>query len=522
MKPPNRSPKFRARDKGGIDHHMSTATETRRPAVAGTFYPDHPDALRAALAEAFGNEPRAGDNGAPVPKALIAPHAGYVYSGAAAAAGYRRLAAARAEIKRVVLIGPAHRVAVDGVAASGQGAFETPLGRIPVDRDGVETALSVDGVSVDDTAHRDEHSLEVHLPFLQTVLDRFAIVPLVVGQDDTGAAARVLDKLWGGSETLIVVSSDLSHYLSYDHAQSLDAATCAAILAYDGASIGRAQACGRAAIRGLLTVAGQKGLAVETAALCSSGDTAGPRDRVVGYGTWLFSTPDKPRARSVVGTATAGTDEARSRSILRRFRSPLLAMAATSIRRGLKVRAPAMPDVAQFPPPLLAPEATFVTLQHDNRLRGCIGSLIPRRPLIADVAANAFAAAFQDRRFKPLTAAEFTTVTIKISLLSRPTALPVDSEQDLVSKLRPGVDGLLLHHGAARGVFLPAVWESIREPAEFVRRLKAKAGLAPDLWSEAFRFERFIASEISSATHPTKPATGSPGRVVPVRRAGTR
>jgi AmmeMemoRadiSam system protein B len=254
----------------------------RPPAVAGTFYPGDAAALRAAVNGYLGDE-AAGD--AAAPKALIAPHAGYVYSGATAGAAYRRLRPARATIRCVVLIGPAHRVPVDGVAVSGAEAFATPLGSVAVDAAGVARALDQPGAAVNDAAHHQEHSLEVQLPFLQTVLDDFSIVPLVVGRGDT---ARVLDALWGGPETLVVVSSDLSHYLGYDEAREIDAATCAAILALDGAAITPDRACGRAGVNGLLRVAASRGLAPETVALCNSGDTAGPRDRVVGYGAWVF------------------------------------------------------------------------------------------------------------------------------------------------------------------------------------------------------------------------------------------
>lgn len=261
--------------------------KVRPSAVAGHFYPDNGDALKAMVAGFLGEaDAGAGDS---APKAIIAPHAGLIYSGAPAGAIYRRVKPRAATVSRVVLVGPAHRVALRGVAASSADAFATPLGRVPVDREGVAQALSVPGVAINDLAHRDEHCLEVQLPFLATVLDRFALVPLLVGDDPDNACAAVLDRLWGGPETLIVISSDLSHYHDYDTARAIDRRTCQAIVAMKGADIGREQACGRAAIRAALSVAGRRGLAVETVALCNSGDTAGPRDRVVGYGAWALA-----------------------------------------------------------------------------------------------------------------------------------------------------------------------------------------------------------------------------------------
>lgn len=255
-------------------------TLVRRPAVAGTFYPSRPDELRAAIDRAFAGARTAPGDDVAVPKALVAPHAGYVYSGAIAASAYARIAPARDRIERVVLLGPAHRVWLEGVAASGYDAWHTPLGDVRVDRPA--------NVMVDDLAHADEHSLEVHVPFLQTVLDpdRFTLVPLVVGQASAHHVAALLDDLWGGDETLVVVSTDLSHYHDHARAAGLDRATAACIVACDHDGVGDRDACGAFPLRGLLFSARQRGLDVELLDLRNSGDTAGPTDRVVGYGAF--------------------------------------------------------------------------------------------------------------------------------------------------------------------------------------------------------------------------------------------
>ena len=261
----------------------------RRPAVAGTFYPDDPRDLELAV----GNYLRAGERlddqaAAAAPKAVIAPHAGYIYSGPVAASVYARLAPARERIRRVVLMGPAHRVPLRGLAVSGAEAFLTPLGPVPVDGAAVEAIVSLDQVEVLDAAHEGEHSLEVQLPFLQRVLERFAIVPIVAGRAAPEQVGEVLERLWGGDETLIVISSDLSHYNDYDTARRMDAATSRAIEALRPAEIGPHDACGSAAIGGVLRVAEKRGLGARTIDLRNSGDTAGPRDRVVGYGAYAF------------------------------------------------------------------------------------------------------------------------------------------------------------------------------------------------------------------------------------------
>ena len=216
---------------------------------------------------------------------MIVPHAGYIYSGPVAASAYAALAEIREHIQRVVLIGPDHRVGFRGIAAPVSETFETPLGIIPVDQACIKRLV---GVVEFDTAHAQEHSLEVHLPFLQKTLKEFSLVPLVIGQVEPGEVSAVLEQLWGGDETLIVVSSDLSHYHDYETACTIDGETTRAIESFNGAVIGPQQACGYLGVRGLLQVAREKGLREHTVDLRNSGDTAGPRDQVVGYGAYLF------------------------------------------------------------------------------------------------------------------------------------------------------------------------------------------------------------------------------------------
>jgi AmmeMemoRadiSam system protein B len=260
-------------------------TEIRPPAVAGAFYPEAREVLSRDLAALL--EASSVSSDAAVPKALIAPHAGYIYSGPIAAMAYARLAPARGRIQRVVLLGPAHRVAVDGLALPGAMGLASPLGVVPIDREAVRSISSLPQVSESRAAHAREHSLEVHLPFLQAVLGTFAVVPLVVGRATPDQVAEVLDRLWGGDETLIVISSDLSHYLSYEEAQATDRETaqtilrCRPLLNHD-------QACGATPVNGLLTVASRRGLKPELLDLRNSGDTAGDRSRVVGYASIAF------------------------------------------------------------------------------------------------------------------------------------------------------------------------------------------------------------------------------------------
>jgi hypothetical protein len=256
----------------------------RRPAVAGLFYPADPRELKTDVDEYLAAaRPAPG----PAPKALIAPHAGYVYSGPVAAHAYARLRPVADAIHRVVLLAPAHRYPFSGLAFPEAGELLTPLGRVTVDRAALESVADLPQVRQIDRAFDGEHALEVHLPFLQAVLPAFSVVPFIVGDATAAEVAEVLDRLWGGEETLIVVSSDLSHYLDYDSARARDTRTTRLIEALDPA-VGLHDACGRTPVNGLLTVARRRGLTAETVDLRNSGDTAGPRDRVVGYGAYLF------------------------------------------------------------------------------------------------------------------------------------------------------------------------------------------------------------------------------------------
>ncbi|HET8711782.1 MAG TPA: AmmeMemoRadiSam system protein B [Spongiibacteraceae bacterium] len=261
----------------------------RDPAVAGTFYPGQPDQLTNNVNELLG----AVEAGELVtrPKALVVPHAGYIYSGPTAAMAYASLAENAAEISRVVLLGPVHRVPVRGLALPGVDAFATPLGTIELDSEAISNIIAMPQIVVSPNAHRLEHSLEVQLPFLQTVLDDFKLVPLAVGDVSPQQVAEVLEKLWGGPETLIVISSDLSHFHSYQYAQKLDRETVESILDLR-ALTSYEQACGATPVNGLLLAARRHGLKPQLLDMCNSGDTAGDRQRVVGYAALAFCEPD--------------------------------------------------------------------------------------------------------------------------------------------------------------------------------------------------------------------------------------
>lgn len=260
---------------------------TRHAAVCGVFYPARPDALRSEVDRLLAGARHAPQTDA-VPKAIVVPHAGYVYSGPIAASAYRTLKNATQTISRVVLMGPAHRVSVRGLAVSSAHAFVTPLGPVPVDVDAVNRALQFPYVHILDQAHELEHSLEVQLPFLQVLFQDFSVVPIVAGRAAATEVGAVIDALWGGPETLIVISSDLSHYHDYKTAQMMDRATSRAIETLDPTGLEVDDACGYVPIVGMLDAARRHHLSAYTLDLRNSGDTAGTKDQVVGYGAYAF------------------------------------------------------------------------------------------------------------------------------------------------------------------------------------------------------------------------------------------
>lgn len=472
----------------------------RPAAVAGTFYPSDAGELAAAVRHYLSQVPKDVVQGArDVPKAIIAPHAGYVYSGLTAAHAYAPILPARRVIKRVLLLGPCHRVAVRGLALSGADVFATPLGEVPLDKEAAAKILHLPQVQVFDATHSEEHSLEVHLPFLQTILEDFKLVPLVVGQASMEEVAQVLEILWGGPETLIVISSDLSHYLGYEAACQMDDAARLAIEKLDPAALADEQACGRTAIKGLLSLAQRRDLRVKTVDVRNSGDTAGSKDKVVGYGSWLFHQP--AAAPAEVGETSFGDE---TRRLLEKHGTDLLFLAARAIRHQLDTGHPVQVDSSASAPEMLADGASFVSLDKDGKLRGCIGSIGAHRPLIVDVVENAFGAAFKDSRFKPLTADEIEKheIALTVSVLSPQVPIDFSDEADLVSQLRPGKDGVVLQEGQRRGVFLPVVWNSLPEAADFVRNLKRKAGLPEDYWSDSLRAWRYVTETVSNQALP--------------------
>jgi hypothetical protein len=450
---------------------------TIRPAaVAGLFYPDKPAVLRQTLAELLAEAGPAASSRPP--KALIVPHAGYVYSGAVAARAYALLGGLRGRIRRVVLLGPTHRVYVRGLALPEAERFVTPLGEVLLDQEGMRRVAGLPQVTRSAAAHQMEHSLEVQLPFLQQVLGDFQLLPLAVGEATPAEVAEVLEQVWGGDETLIVISSDLSHFLPDAAARKVDRATADAILALNP-HLDHEQACGATPINGLLLAARQQGLHAVELDVRNSSETAGDPERVVGYAAFAFEARPEQARRA----EPEQPDEEKGDALLK--------LARAGIAQQFGQAAPLPPDA----PWLAEHGACFVTLTRHGELRGCIGTLEAHRPLGLDVRENAVAAAFRDPRFAPLSQVEFDEIRVEVSLLSPTEALLVASEAHALASLRPGVDGVVFEYRHYRSTFLPQVWEQLPDPAEFLSTLKRKAGLPVDFWAEDVRLSRYTVSK---------------------------
>ncbi len=460
----------------GIGH----AKMTRPAAFAGSFYPADQKRLESIIKN-FGRQASMPDlepsiEGSDL-RALIMPHAGYIYSGLTAAHGMMALEGRSYE--KVVLLGPDHHLGFTGSAVTGFKFFDTPLGTIPVHPD-AQKLLSQPGLfdkyPLDNPK---EHSLEVILPFLQVGLaSSFSLVPVVVGKCDVEQTANAVEALLD-KETLLVVSSDLSHYLNYDAARKKDLQTIDQILALDikAFSSSKNSACGKNPLLVLMTIAAGKNLKPVLLHYANSGDTAGTKQQVVGYCAMAFfkkDNPEKQKASHKLHTVSAQQG------------LQLLRLARQTIGRKLKIQQEPVlvTDVySDLTDPVYNEKfGTFVTIHLDGRLRGCIGSLEPERPLKDDVRANALNAAFKDPRFEPLTEPEFFKIRIEVSILSRPQTLSFSDGRDLVKKLRPGVDGVIIKKGMARATFLPQVWEQLPTPERFLSQLCLKAGLPADEW----------------------------------------
>ena len=454
---------------------LHSADRVRKPAVAGLWYPSDPDTLLAVLTDL---DRMAGGTAITLPqgktlRALIMPHAGFVYSGWTAAHAGRLLKPN--QFQKVIVMGPDHRIGFRDGAISAVDAYQTPLGRIPLHPDAAAMRAGSAFFHSVKASDRLEHSLEAVIPFLQFYLKSFQMIPIVVGSTHSGRLANELIP-YLDSNTLLVVSSDLSHFLSYDQARQRDDRTIRSILALDDRALvtDRESACGRTPILVLLHIARKFGWQPVLLHYSNSGDTGKDRSRVVGYtAIAFFGDPDMEHSKQ--------TDTVQ-RLTARQGRA-LINLARLSIREklGLPNRDPSA--VADPDEPCYQVRCgTFVTLKKSGRLRGCIGNFGTAETLYNGIRKNAQKAAFADPRFPPVSAYEISDLEISISILSNPLPLSYKDGADLKTRLRPNIDGVIISKGQASATFLPQVWHQLPLADDFLSHLCMKAGLAADAW----------------------------------------
>jgi MEMO1 family protein len=462
-----------------VGEAKKSPAKVREAAVAGLFYSSD----KAELAESI-DKLLAAANPAPLPRirALVCPHAGYLYSGPTAAYAYK--AVQGRPYRTVIVLAPSHYAAFAGVAVSQADAYRTPLGLTPISSIAAKLAavrpfLAEPVCRVQrpawsrqsplvapplgkDTPETWEHSLEVQLPFLQRALTNFELVPAIVGEADPALVARALSP-FVDTNTLLIASSDLSHYHPYDQAKDLDQQCVKDLCDLNLEGMQEREACGKSPILAVMHLARQKGWKPKLLDYRNSGDTAGDRSGVVGYAAVAFYEPAS-------GAQLADP------------RKQLLQLARQTLEEWVRQHKKPVPDKSRFPAEWSEPKGCFVTLTKQGELRGCIGHIFPQEALLQAVVDNACSAATQDPRFPPVTTAELSQIKIEISLLTVPSPLAFRSTDELLSKLRPNVDGVVLKIGARGATYLPQVWEQLADKVQFLNHLSEKAGCPSGAW----------------------------------------
>lgn len=440
--------------------------------VAGMFYPN----TRKELLENIKKLESSSKKDYEVfTRAIIVPHAGYFYSGQLAFNGFQYL---DKTVKNIFIIAPSHHVAIDKPVLLDFEHWQTPLGEISINQQINKQLIKEFGCYYLNEAYEKEHSIEVQLPFIQYLYDDVKIIPILFNHNASSCLLSILEHFYCDEKNAFVVSSDLSHFHSDEVAQKIDETTANMIETIGTNGAVSQQACGLAGIMALHDFVQKKEFSLIRIGLTNSSSVSGDKSRVVGYGAWLLYEGEK------------------TKFIEKYFSNLVLDICRKSIKANFEKKEVVIER--EIPPVFNELGAAFVTLQKNNRLRGCIGSIVAHQPLIIDIAQHAYDAAFNDNRFSPLEMEEFDEINISVSLLSTPTQIFFSDENDLLNKLVPFVDGLIIKDLNHQAVYLPSVWEQLPNKKEFLYNLKVKAGLAPDHFSktfEAFRFRTIYIKE---------------------------
>lgn len=442
----------------------------KEPTLAGTFYTNNKEDLSdqmeyfAAESKNYYNTPT---------RAVIVPHAGLVFSGRVAYEGINQL---DKNIKNLFIIAPSHKVAFDGIAVSSYNALKTPIGQSYIHHDLTQELMDKFGAKVNDETFDSEHSLEVELPIIQSIFKHANIIPIMVGKDSPAIIDQIISEYYPDEKNGFIISSDLSHFLTDEEARKMDAETAKMIESGDIRQFRYEQACGAIGIAGLVSYANKNNYSLIRIDMTNSSEASEDKSRVVGYGSWFLYE----------GTKMDYIEKNYQKLIPQLCK---IVLKSTFDKGQVTI---------QYPQILDEEGACFVTLEKDGMLRGCIGSIVAHRPLITDLVENTRNAAFNDRRFNPVTPEEVDSLKINVSILTPAYKIDFKDEADLLEKITPEKDGIIVIDGEHQGVYLPSVWEELPDKKEFWNSLKVKAGLTEDYWSDdlkAYRFETIYMKE---------------------------
>ncbi len=437
--------------------------KVKQSSVAGSFYPADATELKNQI-ESFKENSK---NTYTVPaRAVIVPHAGLVYSGRLAYEGISQL---DKNIENLFIFAPAHKVSFEGLALSDFEGWNTPLGDIEINQELNKELEEKFGAQYNNMALENEHSIEVQLPIIQQVFENVKIVPVLVGMEKPETIQNIIETYYSDTKNGFIISSDLSHFLNDIQARKIDTLTAQMIESGNTENFAPQQACGMVGILGLVGFATKNNYSIIRIDMANSAATTEDKSNVVGYGCWFMYEGEK-------------------NNFLKEYCSDII---KEICRLSIKSRLQEMHEKINYPQVLDEIGASFVTLETDGKLRGCIGSIIAYRSLIEDLLTNAQKAAFADPRFKPVTNEEFENLEIAVSILSNPKPLKFEDESDLLNQIEPNKDGIIIKEGKQQAVFLPSVWEQLPDKKEFLNALKLKAGLRPEHFSKTFEVYRF-------------------------------
>ena len=433
----------------------------KKATAAGTFYPADKTELKNLIRNFKIEEPKY------LSRAVIVPHAGYLYSGRLAANGIQHL---KKNAKNVFLFAPAHYERIFGCTVCDYEEFETPLGDIKVNKELIQKVAEFCDCNTCDFAFEKEHSIETQLPLIKYFLPDAQIVPVLYGCENFKNLCETLEYFWDNEDNIFIISSDLSHFYPEKEAFKIDNYTARMIEENNLSNFEQEQACGAVGICGLIEFTKKKNFSLIRTGLTNSAAATGDSSRVVGYGSWFLY------------------EGAKNNYVKQYYSDFVKKVCKNSILTGLQL---GQSRINNYDCVFEEYGASFVTLELDGILRGCIGSIIAHKPLIKDLIHNAHSAAFSDPRFPALTLNEYNRITIGVSLLSKPQRIEFETEEELLEELTPAIDGLIIRDGNFQSVFLPDVWEQLPDKNEFLGQLKLKAGLSKDYFSEnleAFKF----------------------------------